>query len=144
MFSQDRSTMRQYFFTLWQKFQSGKPLEPLEQIIAAIIQQHPEYHSVLAKPDQALDRDYTPESGQSNPFLHMGMHIAIQEQRSTNRPAGISDIYQQLISQSGNPHASEHQMMECLGEMMWQAQRSGQQPDEQAYLEQLKQLAQKK
>ena len=138
MFSQDRNQLRQMFFHTWQKQRNGEPLEPLESLIAAIIEQHPEYHHLLSDKEANLDKDFSVEMGQTNPFLHMAMHIAIQEQLGTQRPAGIVQLYQQLCHKAANPHDAEHQMMECLGEMMWHAQRNNQPPDENHYLTCLK------
>jgi len=144
LFSKDRHKMRQFFFDIWQKQLNGTtPLEPMEQIIAGIIEQHPEYHALLADPDAVIDKDFTPEMGQSNPFLHMSMHIAIQEQLATQRPKGIIDIYQALIKKCNDPHAAEHQMMEPLGDMLMQAQRRNTAPDEKHYLKGLRKLLKK-
>ena len=140
MFGQDRDQTRQVFINAWQKQLDGKPLEPLEEIIVTIISQHPEYHGILINTDKALGAEYLPENGETNPFLHMGMHIAIHEQLSTDRPSGIAGIFQQLVMQAGDPHHAEHQVMDCLGEMLWQAQRDQRMPDEQAYLACLQKL----
>jgi len=140
MFGQDRDQTRQVFIQAWQKQQQNQPLEPLEEIIVMIISQHPEYQEMLVNTDKALGAEYLPENGETNPFLHMGMHIAIHEQLSTDRPAGISGIFQQLVMQLGDPHHAEHQVMDCLGEMLWQAQRDQRMPNEQAYLACLQQL----
>lgn len=137
MYGQDRNQLRQAFFDVWHKLQQRQPLEPLEDIIAGVINEHPEYHAVLAEPDLNLDRDFSPETGQGNPFLHMAMHIAIQEQLAGNRPAGIIDIHRSLCRQCGQRHQAEHLIMECLGEEMWQAQRDGQAPDQKRYMENL-------
>lgn len=93
-----------------------------------------------ATPRRFWNGDYTPEMGQTNPFLHMGMHIAIQEQLGSNRPDGIRDVYRQICRRSGDAHAAEHLMMECLGETLWEAQRTGMEPDERVYLERLRRL----
>ena len=134
MFGTDRTQMRRVYTEAWRKRLSGEPMEPLEQIIASVVEQHPEYHTLLKNPDKALEKDYTPEGGESNPFLHLSMHLGLQEQISTNRPAGISGLYRQLILKCGDPHAAEHEMMECLGQMIWESQRNNRMPDEQAYL----------
>lgn len=141
MFGSDRNSLRRYYCTVWEKADAGRPLEPLERIIAEVIRDHPEYQPVLLDPETALSREYAPETGQTNPFLHMGMHIAIQEQLSANRPAGILDAYQQLCRRTGDSHAAEHAMMECLGETLWEGQRTGREPDERAYLKRLQRLA---
>ena len=140
MFSNNRNQLRKMFFHSWQKFQSGETLEPLEQIIAQIVQQHPEYHSLLADEIAHLDKDYTPEMGETNPFLHMSMHIAIVEQLSVDRPAGIKDLYQQLVLKFSDSHEAEHHIMECLGQVMWEAQRNQAMPDDNQYLECLRKL----
>jgi hypothetical protein len=141
MFGNDRDSLRRYYCTVWQKANAGQPLEPLEHIIADIIRKHPEYQPVLTAAESVLGREYTPEMGQTNPFLHMGMHIAIHEQLGSNRPAGILDVYQRLCRRTGDSHAAEHAMMECLGETLWEAQRDGREPDEHVYLERLGRLA---
>jgi hypothetical protein len=133
--------MRRMFTDSWTKMQQGMTLEPLEQLVAEIVRQHPEYHAMLEKPDSALQRDFLPEGGETNPFLHMAMHISIKEQLATERPAGIGDLYRQLVSRKGDPHEVEHLLMECLGEMLWEAQRNGIMPDEMAYLECVRRLA---
>lgn len=140
MFGNDRDSLRRYYCTAWAKAHAGQSLEPLEQLIAGVINEHPEYQPVLTDTETALSREYAPEGGQTNPFLHMGMHIAIQEQLGGNRPEGILDVYQQLCQRMGDAHAVEHAIMECLGEMLWEAQRNGREPDEQVYLERLRRL----
>lgn len=141
MFGNDRDSLRRYYCTVWEKANTNQPLEPLERLIADIIRVHPEYQPILRDLGNALASEYTPEMGQSNPFLHMGMHIAIQEQLSSGRPTGILAVYQQLCQHLGDSHAAEHRMMDCLGETLWEAQRSGREPDERVYLERLRQLA---
>lgn len=116
-------------------------MEPLEAQIADVIAMHPEYHATLEDPQRALAADYTPEGGQSNPFLHMGLHLAVRDQIATNRPAGIRAVFEAIARKLGEAHDAEHAMVECLAQALWEAQRAGQPPDEQAYLERLKQLA---
>ncbi len=140
MFGQDRTRLRRYYLQAWEKQQAGTALEPLEALIAGVIGQHPEYHSLLQSED-ALNKDFVPEQGQSNPFLHMGMHISLAEQINTNRPPGIRDAYQKIKKKLGDAHAAEHQMMECLGLALWEAQQQNRAPDETTYLECLKKLA---
>ncbi len=141
MFGNDRIQMRRIFTEAWQKAEGKQPLEPLEQVIANIIELHPEYHVMFRRGEDVLDQDFLPEGGKENPFLHLGMHISLQEQIATNRPAGIGLIYEQLVTRLADPHQAEHQMMECLGQMLWEAQRANRMPDEQAYLQCLKKLA---
>jgi len=136
----DRNQLRRMFFEAWRKQQQHVPMEPLEKMIAEIIRQHPEYHEVLNDQDASLDRDYLPEVGQTNPFLHMSMHIAIHEQLATRRPDGIVDIYTTLTRRLDDAHEAEHRMMECLAEMLWQAQRDNTLPDEKVYMENLRKL----
>jgi len=134
MFGSDRIQMRRIFVDAWRKFCNHEPLEPLERLVAEVVQQHPEYHSLLIADAAALQRDFGSEGGQSNPFLHMGLHISLREQVGTSRPQGIRDLYQRLVGRLGDVHAAEHQLMECLGLSLWEAQRAGRMPDEQAYL----------
>ena len=139
LFSQDRKQVRQVFFNAWKKRQDGKPLEPMEVIISDIVGQHPEYHKLLEDPEANLDKDFAPESGDTNPFLHMSLHIAIAEQRATNQPAIINEVFQALAVKHGDGHEAEHEMMECLVEMLWQMQRKkSAAPDEKAYIKCLK------
>ena len=133
---QSREQMRRMYLESWRKYAAKQPLEPLEAQLAAVVAEHPEYVAWL----DSLDANFTPEGGQQNPFLHMGMHLAIREQIATNRPAGITEIHQKLSVKLGSAHQAEHAMLEPLGEVLWEAQRSGRMPDEQAYLEKLKKL----
>lgn len=126
------------YLQAWRLFQSGQPLSPLEGQIAAVVTEHPEYHEQLR--DATIASDYTPEGGETNPFLHMGLHLAIREQVSTNRPPGIRDVFDALAKRAGEAHAAEHQMLECLAESLWQAQRDGVMPDEAEYLQKLSRL----
>lgn len=138
IFGQDRDELRRMYKDAWAKCRSSKLLTPLESQIAAVVEWHPEYHEALA--DEALDQDYTPEGGRSNPFLHMGLHLGVREQVATNRPAGIQAIHKALLSRLGDPHAAEHQMIDCLAETLWEAQSQNSAPDEQKYLERLHRL----
>ena len=140
MFGNDRDQLRRFYCDVWARRQRGEELDPLAAQIAAVIEIHPEYQPLMADPDTALAAEYTPEMGQSNPFLHMGMHLAIREQVSTDRPAGIRATYQLMIARLGD-HEAEHRIMECLGRTLWEAQRSGSAPDEIAYLECVRGLA---
>jgi len=140
IFSKDRDKLRQQYVDVWQKANASLPLEPLETIIADVIRDHPEYHTLLDCSEAALNTDYYPEHGQTNPFLHMGMHIALREQVATDRPAGITAITRKLILRYRDSHEMEHQMMESLGETLWNAQVNNTAPDESAYLEALRKL----
>jgi hypothetical protein len=137
---QNREQMRLMYLEAWRKFSARTPLEPLEAQLAAIIAEHPEYVPWLESGEDALSAEFTPEGGRENPFLHMGLHLAIREQVATNRPAGIAEIHQKLSARLGGAHAAEHAMLEPLAETLWEAQRFGRMPDEQAYLERLRKL----
>jgi hypothetical protein len=130
---QSRDEVRQVYLTVWQKMQQQSLLEPMEAIISDVIKLHPEYHSLLKQGESAKEQDFTPEDGKTNPFLHMGMHIAIREQAGADRPPGIQAAYQKLLKKNA-PHDAEHSMIECLGQALWQAQRDNTLPDDNAYL----------
>lgn len=139
MYSSNRTDIRRTFFDVWRKQQAGEPLSALENIVADIIRLHPEYQALLsADPGKMLDRDWRPEGGETNPFLHMGLHIAIREQLLIDRPAGVKAAYAALLKRSGDAHTAEHMMLECLAESLWHGQRDGRLPDDQAYLACLK------
>ncbi|CAK0774390.1 DUF1841 family protein [Gammaproteobacteria bacterium] len=140
IYSQDRDRLRRLWCDAWYKAQAGEPLEPLEQIIAQIVADHPEYHSALEDPGKSAGRDWLPTEGETNPFLHLGMHLALQESFATDRPCGVREIYQTLTIRLGDTHTVEHRMMECLAETLWQAQRSARHPDEQFYANCLRRL----
>jgi len=138
---QDRDSGRTFFLEVWVKHKKQVPLESLEQMVLNVILQHPEYHEILEKDEKEITTmEFMPEMGMTNPFLHMGMHITIQEQIGANRPPGISALYQQLLLKYPSVHDLEHSMMECLGEALWLAQRNNTLPDEARYVEQVKRL----
>jgi Domain of unknown function (DUF1841) len=137
---QNRDQLRRMYLESWRKFTNRAPLEPLEAQVAAVIAEHPEYVHWLESGDEALTAEFTPASGGQNPFLHMGLHLAIREQVATNRPPGIAHIHETLTQRMGDRHAAEHAMLEPLAETIWEAQRSGQAPSEVAYLEKLRAL----
>ena len=139
IFSQDRDELRQMYADAWQKKQGGEILSPLEDQIAKVLEDHPEYQSALN--DEVLGESFTPEQGKTNPFLHMGLHLAIRDQLATDRPKGISTVYQELIRKYSTPHEAEHRMLDCLAETLWEAQNQNAPPDEQKYLERLRQIA---
>ena len=139
IYGNDPAQYRRFFCEVWRKHSAGTSLEPLETMVAHIIGEHPEYHRLLE--DLAtLEQDYAPEAGRTNPFLHMGLHIAIHEQLAADRPIGIREAYQHLMQRHTDPHDVEHRMAECLAEGIWEAQRAGTPPDEVAYLERLRKL----
>jgi hypothetical protein len=134
MYGSDRGQIRDVFFRAWRRYREGLPVEGAERLIVAAALRHPEYHALLVQPADYQDRDYLPEMGTTNPFLHLSMHIAIEEQISIDQPRGIRAHYERIRSQLGDEHEAQHRMMDCLGEMIWQAQRAGTAPDEQQYL----------
>jgi hypothetical protein len=140
MFGNDRNAMRRYYLQCWQKQQQKQAMDALEQQVAHVIGEHPEYHALLEHSDKAIQRDYLPENGDTNPFLHMGLHLGIREQVATDRPAGIFNHYQRLSALMG-AHEAEHRMMDCLAESIWLAQRNQTAPDETAYIDCLQNLS---
>jgi hypothetical protein len=134
MFNPSRNEARDFLFETWRKASASVPLTPLEVMAADIIRMHPEYHALLEKREAFLDRDYAPEHGGTNPFLHLQMHLAIHEQVSIDQPRGVRAAHQALSRQHGDTHAAEHEMMDCLGEMLWHAQRHSTAPDGALYL----------
>ena len=138
IFGQDRHELRKMYAEAWKKHVTGRPLSPLEAQIVAVVAEHPEYHDAVTGND--LDRDYTPEQGQTNPFLHMGLHLGIREQVATDRPPGMAQIHRELAARHGDPHAAEHRMIDCLAETLWEAQSTNRAPDEARYLERLRRL----
>jgi hypothetical protein len=135
---QGRSALRRMYVEAWRKHRESLPVEPVEDQIIRVVELHPEYSLVLEAGE--LDRDYAPEDGLTNPFLHMGLHLAIREQVGTDRPAGIAVVHRALIAKYGGIHDAEHAMIEKLGEALWNAQRAGLPPDENRYLESLREL----
>jgi hypothetical protein len=138
--NQSRDELRRVYVEAWRKRRAGLPSEPLEAQVADVIALHPEYHAALERGDDVLARDYTPEGRQSNPFLHMGLHLAVRDQIATDRPAGLRKAFEGLAQRIGSAHEAEHRIIECLAEAMWEAQRSGQPPDEVAYLQRVLRL----
>lgn len=134
MFAPSRQDARRFFFDTWQKQQAGQPLTDLEKLLFSVISLHPEYHDILNRPQQYAEREWMPEQGETNPFLHMGMHLALEEQLSIDQPPGIRTLYQQLLHKTGSEHDAQHAVLDCLGEMIWQAQRYGGGPDVNVYL----------
>ena len=136
MFSTDRNELRKVFFDAWHKHQQQLPIEPLEAQLIDIMLVHPEFHTILNDAEKFQADDF-PEG---NPFLHLSLHLAIREQISTNRPAGITAVYDTLCRKLGEPLTAEHLMMECLGQTLWEAQQNNKMPDEAINLEALQQL----
>lgn len=135
MFNPTREEARQFFFDTWRKYRQREMLSAMENLTLEVILLHPEYQAVLEDAERYQDKDYLPEMGDINPFLHMSMHIAIKEQLSIDQPAGIRQRFERLLKKMGDEHAAAHQVMECLAEMIWQAQRNRSAPDASVYFE---------
>lgn len=135
MFNPSRDQVRQFFFDAWRKYRSGAALEGLESIAVQVALLHGEYHAVLDDPGRYLDRDYTPEHGEANPFLHMSMHVALEEQLSIDQPPGIRGEFERIVAREGDRHEALHALLDCLGEVIWQAQRNNSALDAEVYLE---------
>lgn len=136
MYTSHREAYRQTFFQVWQKYQKQSVLDAVEQQILVVILLHPEYHDVLNKPALYQNQEFALEE---NPFFHMSLHIAVREQIRADRPQGTSHAYRQLIEKYGDAKDVEHRMMQCLAQVMWEAQQRGEAPDEMVFLEKLKQ-----
>jgi hypothetical protein len=132
MFNPSREEVREMFFAAWRKYRAGRPLAGIEALALEVILQHPEYQSVLESPQQHAQRDYTDEL---NPFLHMSLHVALEEQLSIDQPQGIAQRFQALVARFQDRHEALHQALECLAETVWRAQRDGAPPDAAAYLD---------
>lgn len=141
MFNPSQADVRKFFCETWRKHHAREPLTPLEAIALDWIELHPEYHADLASLEQALATDYGIDAGRTNPFLHLSMHLAIAEQLSIDQPPGIRAIHEALARRHGSAHAAAHEIMECLGEVVWRAQRDRAVPDQDAYLECMKRRA---
>jgi hypothetical protein len=135
LFNPSRAEVRSFFVSAWARQREALPLSPLDAIAADWIAEHPEYHTLLEDPESDHAADYTPEQGQTNPFLHLAMHLSIAEQVSIDQPPGIRAATEALAARRGSLHAAHHEVMECLGTMLWEAQRNGAPPDGAAYVE---------
>lgn len=135
MYAPTRDQARQFLFDTWRKFHAGDALSALEKIALAVLMAHPEYRAILDDPERYGDRDYRPESGQINPFLHLNLHLAIEEQLSIDQPPGIRAEFERLRRLRGDEHEAKHDLLECLGEALWQAQRGAAPLDAALYLD---------
>jgi len=135
MYSPTRDQARRFFIESWDKTRRGLPLSALEQIAAEIVKLHPEYHVLLGAGMAALTQEWTPEQGEANPFLHLSLHLAIEEQLSIDQPPGICAAFATLLLSRGDRHKALHVVLECLGETVWRAQRDRSPPDGAAYLD---------
>ncbi|HEX7719680.1 MAG TPA: DUF1841 family protein [Woeseiaceae bacterium] len=138
MFGQDRTELRRMYVDAWHKSEKGLVLSALEAQIVTVIEDHPEYVAAVVKAN--LAEDFQPDGGRSNPFLHLGLHLALRDQVATDRPSGIRAAFDSLATRSGDRHDAEHRVIECLAETLWEAQRDHSPPDEQAYLERVRRL----
>jgi hypothetical protein len=141
MFQPSQNDVRRFFCTAYARQREGLPLEPMQSIAARWIDEHPEYHTDLADEAAALAAVYTVDEGRTNPFLHLAMHLSIDEQLAIDQPTGIRQAVELLAARRGAMHTAQHEVMECLGEMLWASQRSGLPPDGQAYLEAVRRRA---
>lgn len=135
MFTPSQEDVRRFFCAAYAKQRDGGVLTPLEAIAADWIAQHPEYHAELADAEAAVAAVYDVEQGRPNPFLHLSMHLSISEQISIDQPRGIKQAFELLAAKRGSAHEAQHEVMECLGQMMWESQRSGRPPDGEAYID---------
>lgn len=142
MLPRDRESLRRYYQTAWRKHCDRLPMEPLEIQIADVVALHPEYHTMLEAADVS-DMDFDGDDGRGNPFLHMGLHLAIRDQAATDRPTGFAIEYRRLAAETGGLHEAEHLIMEVLAESLWEAQQAGREPDQSAYLHRVRQIGSK-
>ena len=146
MFVNSRENARRFFIEVWAKRQTANgeeaaPMSSLETMVSEIIERHPEYHPVLADPDATLNAEFAPGSGEVNPFLHMGLHVALAEQLQADRPVGIRSAFQQVRLKTGlAAHELEHSVMSCLAQCLNDAAHQGRAPDEARYLENVRGL----
>jgi hypothetical protein len=141
MFTPSRDQVRRFLADAWRKRREGLPATALEIMAADIAELHPEYHALLGEGEEVLSREWTPEQGETNPFLHLSLHLAIEEQLSIDQPPGIRAIFQQLLARHGDRHEALHAILDCLGETVWRANHDKAPPDGAAYLACLKRAA---
>lgn len=134
MFNPSRDEARRFLIDAWTKHRAGAPLSDLEGIVARIVALHPEYHPMLEEPEKFAHRDFAPEAGETNPYLHLSLHLAIAEQLAIDQPPGIRAHFERIRDARGDEHAALHAVLECLGEVIWSSQRLGTPPDAALYL----------
>ncbi len=134
MFNPTQADVRRFLCGVHAKAQSGAPMEAIETLASLWIAEHPEYHADLADVVAAIARNYDETPAQTNPFLHLSMHLSISEQCSIDQPRGIRQAVELLAKRLDSLHDAHHAAMECLGEMLWESQRSGRPPDGNAYI----------
>ncbi len=135
MFDPSRDQARRFFIEAWRKHRERHLVSALEDIAIRLIGEHPEYHALLDSGEDALSREWTPASGQTNPFLHLSLHLAVEEQLAIDQPPGLRAAFEALLARRGDRHDALHDVLECLGETMWRAQKSQSPPDGEAYVE---------
>ncbi|MBL8447713.1 MAG: DUF1841 family protein [Zoogloeaceae bacterium] len=140
MFNPSRDQARLFLMDAWRKHLDHQILTPLETVAVELIGLHPEYHAILEDPESA-DRDFPPEAGQINPFLHLSLHLAIAEQLSIDQPPGLRAAFEACCQRQGERHAALHDVLEALGETLWTAQRHGTPLDGAAYVARVRQRA---
>lgn len=143
MFSPTRDQARKFLMDAWRKRREALPATPLETMAANIIGLHPEYHALLESGEDALARDWSPDQGDTNPFLHLSLHLSIAEQLQIDQPPGIRAAYQALLEKSGDAHEALHHILDCLAETVWRAQRDQQALDGAAYVACMQKKAQR-
>ncbi len=141
MFQPSQHDVRRFFCDAWRRHRAGEPLTPMDTLAAQWVAEHPEYHDELADVEAAVARNYAVEDGRTNPFLHLAMHLSISEQCSIDQPTGIRQAVELLAARRNSLHDAHHEVMECLGQMIWESQRSGRPPDGLAYLDAVRQRA---
>ncbi|MBL0944172.1 MAG: DUF1841 family protein [Hydrogenophaga sp.] len=141
MFNPSQADVRRFFCGAFTKQRDGQPLDALEALAAQWIAEHPEYHAELADAEAAVARLSQPDAARENPFLHLSMHLSISEQCSIDQPPGIRQAVELLTARRGDLHAAQHEVMECLGRMLWESQRAGRPPDGQAYIDAVRRRA---
>ncbi len=141
MFTPPRDLARTFLFELWEKHRPGAELTALESMALAVVLEHPEYHAILEDRSRYLERDWKPEGGETNPFLHLQMHLAIEEQLSIDQPPGIRAAVEALARKRDSMHDARHDVMDCLAEAIWNAQRHGAPFDNASYLDCLERKA---
>ncbi len=134
MFAPSRDEARRFVIGAWTKFRAGEPLSDIERLVASLVAMHPEYQPLIEEGERHLEREWTPDGGAANPFLHLSLHLAVAEQLAIDQPPGIRAEFERLREARGDEHAALHAVLECLGETMWQAQRLRTGPDAGVYL----------
>lgn len=134
LYNPSRDQARQFLFDAWAKFKQQAPLTDLEKIAVEVMQMHPEYHAILEAPERYMQQQYFPEMGETNPFLHLSLHLSVIEQIAINQPIGIKAIYEQLKQKHNDQHLAQHDILDCLAETIWQSQRNNTPLDSTHYL----------